>query len=141
MVLDIIGAEKSDALHGIEGIEADGEPTITETMTEECKQNYPAEELFVLNLTPVIEEEDRSPVEVRETVQDLPSRKRKRSLATNQDGDSYELLLKRETERAEVQNQLGKEQILHTQLQQTQVHSDPIKCSFKKTGIKVRWIR
>ena len=81
-------------------------------MTEECEQNYPAEEMFVLDLTPGIEEEDKSPVEVRETVQDLPSRKRKRSSATNQDGDSYELLLKRETERAEVQIQLGKEQMV-----------------------------
>ena len=74
MALDIIGGEKSEALHGIEGIEAYGEATFTKTMTEECKQNYPAEEMFVLYLTPVIEEEDRSPVEVRKTVQDLPSK-------------------------------------------------------------------
>ncbi|XP_063735200.1 microtubule-actin cross-linking factor 1, isoforms 6/7 [Eleginops maclovinus] len=106
MVLDIIGGEKSDALYGIEGIEADGEPTITET-SEGCEQSSPAEEMFVLDLTPVIEEEDRSPVEVRETVQDLPSRKRKISSATNKDADSYELLLKRETERADVQIQLA----------------------------------
>ncbi len=35
MVLDIIGGEKAEALHGIEVIEADGEATITETRTSE----------------------------------------------------------------------------------------------------------
>ena len=132
-----MGGEKSEALHGIEGIEADGEATITETMTEECKQNYPAEEMFVLDLTPVIEEEDRSPVEVWEIVQDLPSRKRKCSSATHQDDDSYKLLLKWETERAEVQIQLGKEQILLTQLQQTKVHMEIqlLKEEMKRAGI------
>jgi hypothetical protein len=40
MVLDIIGGEKSEALHGIEGIEGDGEATITEaTTSEECDRN------------------------------------------------------------------------------------------------------
>uniref|UniRef100_A0A673J8X3 Myb-like domain-containing protein n=1 Tax=Sinocyclocheilus rhinocerous TaxID=307959 RepID=A0A673J8X3_9TELE len=140
MVLDIIGGEKSEALHGIEGIEADGEATITETRTsEECEQNSPAEEMFVLDLTTVIEEEDRSPVDVMKTVQDVPTRKRKRSSATNQDGDSYELLLKRETERAEVQIELGKEQILLAQLQQKKVQMEIhlLKAEMERAGIFV----
>uniref|UniRef100_A0A673KV62 Myb-like domain-containing protein n=1 Tax=Sinocyclocheilus rhinocerous TaxID=307959 RepID=A0A673KV62_9TELE len=136
MVLDIIGEEKSEALHGIEGIEADGEATITETRTsEECEQNSPAEEMFVLDLTTVIEEEDRSPVDVMKTVQDVPTRKRKCSSATNQDGDSYELLLKRETERAEVQIELGKEQILLAQLQ-LEIHL--LKAEMERAGISPR---
>ena len=47
MVLDLIGGEKSEALHGIEGIEADGGATITETMTEECEQNV---KLYLLSV-------------------------------------------------------------------------------------------
>uniref|UniRef100_A0A8C1LPJ6 Myb/SANT-like DNA-binding domain-containing protein n=1 Tax=Cyprinus carpio TaxID=7962 RepID=A0A8C1LPJ6_CYPCA len=141
VVLDIIGGENSKALHGIQGVvgdEADGEATITETRTsEECEQNSPAVEMFVLDLTSVTEEEDRSPVDVTKTVQDVPTRKRKRSSATNQDGDSYELLLKRETERAEIQFELGKEQILLTQLQQKKVQMEIhlLKKEMEKAGI------
>ncbi len=122
IVLDIIGGEKSEALHGIEGIEADGEATISETWTsEKWDKNYPAEEMFVLDLNTVIEEED---VDVMKTVQDAPTRKRKCSWATKQDGDSYELLLKWETKRSEVLIELGKEHILLTQLQQNKVQME-----------------
>ncbi len=72
----------------------------------------------------MIEEEDRSPVGVMKTVQDVPTRKRKCSSAPNQDGDSYELLLKQETKRAEVKIELGKEHILLTQLQQKKVQME-----------------
>ncbi|KAI2644830.1 Myb-related transcription factor, partner of profilin [Labeo rohita] len=136
-VLDIIGGEKLEALHGIEGIEANGEATITETRTsEECEQNSPAEEMFVLDLTTVTEEEDRSPVDVVKTVQDVP-RKRKRTSATNKDVDSYELLLKQETKRAEVEIELGKEQILHAQLQQKKVQMEIhlLKAKMESAGV------
>ncbi len=69
----------------------------------------------------MIEEED---VDVMKTVQDAPTRKRKCSSATKQDGDSYELLLKWETKRSEVLIELGKEHILLTQLQQKKVQME-----------------
>ncbi|KAM4573917.1 fatty acid 2-hydroxylase [Odontesthes bonariensis] len=55
MVLDITGGENSEALHGIEGVEGNGEATISEA--RECELNLPAEE-FALDLTPVIQEEE-----------------------------------------------------------------------------------
>ena len=56
VVLDIIGGEKSQALHGIQGVVGDGEPGI-----EEESQSLPPEAdpeiTFILNLSSVTEEE------------------------------------------------------------------------------------
>ncbi|CAL8332449.1 unnamed protein product [Arctogadus glacialis] len=86
MVLDIVGGEKSEALHGIEGVEGNGEATMTEA--GECEPNPPAEE-FVLDLTPAIEEDDGSPLTMEPVVSRVAKTKRKRS--SGQDGDAYEL--------------------------------------------------
>ncbi|KAG2464039.1 CENPI protein, partial [Polypterus senegalus] len=55
IVLDIIGGDISEALYGIDGVEVDGEPTVA----EECGPGPPNEqEIFVLNLSQVVEEEE-----------------------------------------------------------------------------------
>lgn len=57
VVLDIIGGENSKALHGIQCVVGDGEPTIV----EECEPVPPnAEETFILDLSPIIEEQPGS---------------------------------------------------------------------------------
>ncbi|CAL8319216.1 unnamed protein product [Arctogadus glacialis] len=85
MVLDIVGGEKSEALHGIEGVERNGEATMTEA--GECEPNPPAEE-FVLDLTPAIEEDNGSPLTMEPVVSRVAKTKRKHS--SGQDGDAYE---------------------------------------------------
>jgi len=104
VVLDIIGGEKSQALHGIQGVVGDGEPAIVE-------ESEP-EDTFILDLSPIIEEEGGS--SLVEPVVATGARKRglKRPLA-NGDGD-YKALLQRETERAEVQTRLAEEQLTLT---------------------------
>ncbi|XP_078134227.1 uncharacterized protein LOC144535562 [Sander vitreus] len=57
VVLDIIGGENSKALHGIQGVVGDGEPTIVEER-EPVPPN--AEETFILDLSPIIEEQPGS---------------------------------------------------------------------------------
>ncbi|CAL8254986.1 unnamed protein product [Arctogadus glacialis] len=81
MVLDIVGGEKSEALHGIEGVEGNGEATMTEA--GECEPNPPAEE-FVLDLTPAIEEDNGSPLTMEPVVSRVAKTKRKHS--SGQDG-------------------------------------------------------
>lgn len=58
VVLDIIGGEKnSKALHGIQGVVGDSEPMIVEE-SEPVPPN--AEETFILDLSPIIEEQPGS---------------------------------------------------------------------------------
>ena len=57
VVLDIIGGENSKALQGIQGVVGDGEPTIVEE-SEPVPPN--AEETFILDLSPIIEEPGRA---------------------------------------------------------------------------------
>jgi len=57
VILDIIGGENSKALHGIQGVVEDGEPTIV----DESELVLPnAEEPFNLDLSPIIEEQPGS---------------------------------------------------------------------------------
>lgn len=113
VVLDIIGGENSKALHGIEGVVGDGEPTVVEEI-EPVPLN--AEETFILDLSPIAAEQPGpSPVEPLGT--GTQKRGLKRPLPTN--NDAYELLIKRETERAEAQILLAEEQIKLAKVQQT----------------------
>ncbi len=113
MVLDIIGGENSKALHGIQGVVGDGEPTIVED-SEPVPDN--AEETFILDPSPFTEEQPGSSL-VEPAVTGAQKRGLKRPLPNND--DAYESLVKRETERAEAQILLAKEQIKLTKLLQT----------------------
>ncbi|GAA6074392.1 uncharacterized protein LOC107710894 [Tachysurus ichikawai] len=113
VILDIIGGENSKALHGIQGVVGDGEPTIVEE-SEPVPHN--AEETFILDLSPIIEIQPGSSL-VEPAVTEAQKRGLKHPLLNN--NDAYELLLKRETERAEAQILLAEEQIKLTKLQQT----------------------
>ena len=116
VVLDIIGGEKSKALHRIQGVVGDGEPTIL----EESQPVPPiAENTFILDLSTISEEQPGSLL-VEPAVTGAQRRGLKRPLPNNND-DAYESLLKRETERAEAQILLAEEQIKLTKLQQTKV--------------------
>lgn len=111
VVLDIVGGENSKALHGIQGVVGDGESTVA----EECEPVPPdAEEIFVLDLSPVTEEQPGSSL-----VEPPVTGAQKRSLKRPLPSDAYELLLKRETERAEAQILLAEEQMKLAKLQQT----------------------
>ena len=55
IVLNIIGGEKSEALHGIQHVAEDGEPVMT-------AESEPSSETLILNLSPVIEGEGQSQV-------------------------------------------------------------------------------
>ncbi|GAA6093590.1 uncharacterized protein LOC107710894 [Tachysurus ichikawai] len=92
VVLDIIGEESEPVPHN-------------------------AEETFILDLSPIIEIQPGSSL-VEPAVTGSQKRGLKRPLPNNND-DAYELLLKRETERAEAQILLVEEQIKLTKLQQT----------------------
>ncbi|GAA6104298.1 uncharacterized protein LOC107710894 [Tachysurus ichikawai] len=99
---------------GIQVVVGDGEPTIVEE-SEPVPPN--AEETFILDLSPIIEIQPVSSL-VEPAVTGAQKRGLKRPLPNNND-DAYELLLKRETERAEAQILLAEEQIKLTKLQQT----------------------
>lgn len=105
MVLDITGGKNSKALHGIQGVAGDGEPIIVEE-SEPVAPN--AEETFILDLSPITEEQPGSSM-VEPPVTGPQKRALKRPLPNN--NDAYELLLKQETERAEAQIPLAEEQI------------------------------
>ncbi|GAA6088484.1 uncharacterized protein LOC107710894 [Tachysurus ichikawai] len=77
-----------------------------------------AEETFILDLRPIIEIQPGSSL-VEPAVTGAQKRGLKRPLPNNNNDDAYELLLKRETERAEAQILLAEEQIKLTRLQQT----------------------
>ncbi|GAA6083814.1 uncharacterized protein LOC107710894 [Tachysurus ichikawai] len=114
VILDIFGGENSIALHEIQGVVGDGEPTIVEE-SEPVPPN--AEETFILDLSPIIEIQPGSSL-VEPAVTGAQKRGLKRPLPNNND-DAYELLLKQESERAEAQILLAEEQIKLTKLQQT----------------------
>ena len=116
VVLDIIGGENSKALHGIQDVVGDGEATVVEE-SEPVRPN--AEETFILDLSPIIEEQSGSSLEGL-AVTGAQKRGLRHPLPINND-DAYESLLKRETERAEAQILLAEEQIKLTKLQQTKV--------------------
>lgn len=110
MVLDNIGGENSIALHGTEGVVGDGEPLIVEE-SEPVPPN--AETTFILDLSPVTKEQPGSPQS-----QELRQRVVKQPLQ-NINNDAYELLLKRDIERAKGKILLAEEQIKLDKLQQT----------------------
>lgn len=114
VVLDMIRGKNSKVLHGIQGVVGEGEPTIVE-QTEPVPPN--AEETFILDVSPITEEQPGSS-RVDPAVTAAQKRGLKRPLPYNND-DTYESLLKRETERAEAQILLAEEQIKLTKLQQT----------------------
>ena len=116
VVLDNIGGENSKALHGIQDVVGDGEATVVEE-SEPVRPN--AEETFILDLSPIIEEQSGSSLEGL-AVTGAQKRGLRHPLPINND-DAYESLLKRETERAEAQILLAEEQIKLTKLQQTKV--------------------
>lgn len=109
IVLDIIGGEMSEALHGIQGVAEDGEPVMT-------AENEPSSETFILNLSPVIEGEGQSQVEPEGLV---PTGPPERGSKHPKKDDAYKVLLQKETERAEVQIHLAEEQLILARLQQT----------------------
>lgn len=116
LVLDIIGGEHSQALHGIQGVAGDGEPT-----AEEESESLPtdAEETVILDLSTVTVEEGGS-AQVETLITATGSQRGlKHPLPKKDDDDAYRALLNRETERAEVQIRLAEEQITLTRLQQT----------------------
>ena len=106
VVLDNIGGENSKALHGIQDVVGDGEATVVEE-SEPVRPN--AEETFILDLSPIIEEQSGSSLEGL-AVTGAQKRGLRHPLPINND-DAYESLLKRETERAEAQILLAEEQI------------------------------
>ncbi|RXN19418.1 hypothetical protein ROHU_007285 [Labeo rohita] len=119
VVLDIIGGEKSQALHGIQGVVGDGEPWI-----EEEEENLPVppeadpESVFILNLSSVPEEEAGSSLIEPVLVATGSQRKGLKCPSSNKD-DDYKALLQKETESAEAQFRLAEEQLTLTKLQQT----------------------
>ncbi|GAA6103007.1 uncharacterized protein LOC107710894 [Tachysurus ichikawai] len=88
VILDIIGGENSKALHKIQGVVGDGEPTIVEE-SEPVPPN--AEETFILDLSPIIEIQPGSSL-VELAVTGAQKRGLKHPLPNN--NDAYELLLK-----------------------------------------------
>lgn len=113
VVLDIIGGENSNALLGIQGVVGDGEPTVEESEPVPLNE----EEAVILDLSPVTEEQPVSS-QLEPAVTGAQKISLKRPLP-NKNDDAYQLLLKRETERAETQILLAKAQIKLTKLQQT----------------------
>lgn len=91
-VITQIGGEDSQALHGIQGVVGDGEPTIVQE-SEAVPPN--AEDTFSLDLSPVIEEEGGSSL-VETVVIATGAQKRgwKRSLLSKDDDHAFKSLLK-----------------------------------------------
>lgn len=118
LVLDIIGGEHSQALHGIQGVAGDGEPTAE---GEGESDPTDAEETVILDLSTVSVEEvgEGGSAQVETLTTATGSQRGLKHPLPNKDDDAYRALLKRETERAEVQIRLAEEQITLTRLQQT----------------------
>ncbi|KAJ8003997.1 hypothetical protein DPEC_G00154220 [Dallia pectoralis] len=116
VVLDIIAGENLHVLHGIHGVVGNGEPT----GVEESQPVPPnAEEPFILDLSPVIEEGAGSALVEPVVVATGTQTRGLKRYFPNQDDDAYESLMKREAERAEIQIRLAEEQITLTQILQT----------------------
>ena len=134
VVLDIIGDENFQALQGIQGVVGDGVPMIIEE-SEPLPPN--AEQNFILDLSPAIEEKGGSslvePVVIATGAQ---NKVWTRSLP-NKDDNIYKSLFKRETEKADVQIRLAKEQITLTQIQQTKARLEIrlLKAGLQKAGL------
>ena len=135
VVLDIIGGEKSQALHGIQGVVGDGEPGI-----EEESQSLPPEAdpetTFILNLSSVTEEEAGSSLVEPAVVATRSQRKGLKRPSSN-NNDDYKALLQKETERAEVQICLAEEQLTLTKLQQTKARLEIrlLKAKLRQAGL------
>ena len=126
MVLDIIGGESSKALHGIQGVVGDGEPTVV----EESEPVPPsADGTFILDLSPITEEQPGSSL-VEPPVTGAQKRDLRCPLPNN---DAYELLLKRETKRPEAQILLAEEQVKLAELQPTRAK---LQICLLKTGLE-----
>ncbi|KAI9543209.1 hypothetical protein NQZ68_011520 [Dissostichus eleginoides] len=114
VVLDIIGGQQSQSLHGIPNVVLDGEsqvvnaPDVTHTVQDEVLLTH-------------VDPEAGPSARPDDTLQGSPrKRKCKRTRQPEQRDDAYETLLSRETERAEMQIRLAKEQIHLCRLQQTE---------------------
>lgn len=137
VVLDIIGGEKSQALHGIQGVVGDGEPWIEE---EEVNLPVPPEadpeSVFILNLSSVPEEEAGSSLVEPVVVATGSQSKGLKRPSSNKD-DDYKALLQKETERAEAQLHLAEEQLTLTKLQQTKARLEIrlLKATLRQAGL------
>ncbi|KAL7395379.1 hypothetical protein ABVT39_015518 [Epinephelus coioides] len=86
VVLDIIGGEKSQALHGIQGVVGDGEPGIEEESQPVPPEADP-ESTFILNLSSVTDEEAGSSLAEPAIVATGSQRKGLKRPSTNKDDD------------------------------------------------------
>ncbi|XP_059407392.1 uncharacterized protein LOC132141746 [Carassius carassius] len=110
------GGEKSQALHGIQGVVGDGEPWI-----EEEEDNLPVPP----------EADPESPVVVATGSQ------RKGLKRPSSNKNDYKALLQKETEQAEAQFRLAEEQLTLTKLQQTKARVEIrlLKAKLRQSGV------
>ena len=118
VVLDIIGGERSQALHGIQSVPQGGESGLCETETpSELASESEGLEVFTLDLVEAepedlsTQEHDNTPTQDHEEDPRAPTvpPQKKQGLAKSQE-DGYVDLVRKETERAEIQIALAKEQ-------------------------------
>ena len=136
VVLDIIGGEKSLALHGIQGVVGDSQPWIEEEENLPVPPEADPESIFILDLSSVPEEEAGSSLVEPVVVATGSQRKGLKRPSSNKD-DDYKALLQKETERAEAQLRLAEEQLTLTKLQQTKARLEIhlLKTTLRQAGL------
>ncbi|XP_033962461.1 uncharacterized protein [Pseudochaenichthys georgianus] len=114
VVLDIIGGQQSQSVHGIPTVVLDGE---SQVVNAPDVARAIGDEVLLTHVDP-----EAGPSARPDDALQKPPRKRKckRTRQPEQRDDAYETLLSRDTERAEMQIRLAKEQIQLCRLQQTE---------------------